>query len=99
MYITRKMKKELIVLLLIVSLTACAPRMTGQSMGEVIAPCTDSDGGANFEVPGVAQDYYVKNHDYCLGDSILYEGVCGTVQRAGYILHVCEDRCFRGACK
>ena len=73
--------------------------MTGQSMGEVIAPCMDSDGGANFDTPGVAQDYYFKKYDYCLDEDILYEGVCGTVQKAGYITHICENGCYRGACK
>jgi hypothetical protein len=73
-----------------------------------MGPCTDSDGGQNFNVKGyVTYDGYVssngeliKEWDACSG-SILQEKYCsvsGTSYGIGLISHVCPNGCSDGAC-
>jgi hypothetical protein len=91
------MKKEMILLLALFLLAGCSPEMTG-GFNEPIAPCRDTDGGANFYRYGKAIDYYLIHNDYCAGD-ILFEGVCATFHQSGYIMHECENGCLNGVCK
>ncbi|MBD3304374.1 hypothetical protein GF343_04465 [Candidatus Woesearchaeota archaeon] len=91
------MKKELMLILCLLVLTSCSSQMTG-GFNEPIAPCRDTDGGANFYRHGKAIDYYMIHNDYCAGNT-LFEGVCATFQRSGYVIHECENGCQKGVCK
>lgn len=96
------MKKEMTAIILLLVLASCAPEfpevMTGE-FREPLAPCRDTDGGANFNTAGKAIDYYLIHNDYCIDGKTLYEGVCATFQQSAYIVHECENRCVINRCE
>ena len=71
--------------------------MTG-NFREPLAPCRDTDGGANFFTAGKAMDYYLVRTDYCVGPKTLFEAVCANFQMSGFIMHECEEKCVLGTC-
>ena len=96
------MKKELILVLFLLILAGCAtqssPDVVTGDFREPLAPCRDTDGGANYYVPGQAIDYYLIRTDYCLWPKTLVEAVCANFQMSGFITHECEEKCELGAC-
>ena len=96
------MKKELILVLVLLLLVSCSsefPEVVTGGFNEPIAPCRDTDGGANFDVYGRAIDYYWVRHDYCATNDVLYEAVCATFQQSAYFTYECENGCLNGVCK
>ena len=86
------------VLLLLVGCSSKFPEvMTGQ-FREPLAPCRDTDGGANYFTAGKALDYYLIRTDYCVGPKTLFEAVCANFQMSAFIMHECEEKCVLGAC-
>ncbi len=96
------MKKASVIILLAFFLISCSSEfpeaLTGQ-FREPLAPCRDSDGGANFETYGRAIDYYWIRYDYCATDDVLFEAVCANFQQSAYLIHECENGCLNGVCK
>jgi len=96
-----KMKKEMIIIFVLFLLAGCSsgfPDVVTGDFREPLAPCRDTDGGANFYVPGQAIDYYLIRTDYCLWPKTLVEAVCTNFQMSEFITHECEEKCELGAC-
>ena len=72
--------------------------------GESVYTCTDSDGGKNYYVKGVAESnapapyYYSMVIDYCANTELLQEVFCGfdgIINISGY---ECPNGCLEGVC-
>jgi thiol-disulfide isomerase/thioredoxin len=67
-----------------------------------IIPCTDSDGGKNYDVKGTAKDTYGEKTDFCQNEKDLTEYWCGpgTTEQVIWITGSvpCPYGCKDGAC-
>jgi hypothetical protein len=89
-----------------ISNTDVVGRAVGADSAQVDYPsCTDTDGGQNYDLKGVAvgPDKYGGNDsgvDYCdpsLGPNVLMEAYCDSGY-VNYILYDCPNDCSDGAC-
>lgn len=92
------MRKLMLLALLAVFLMGCQQQFTGNA----IIACSDSDGGAVFDVLGRTADHKLVIADACgptlsTGGQVLYEGIC-TPDGAEYMTWVCKQGCFNGMC-
>jgi thiol-disulfide isomerase/thioredoxin len=68
-----------------------------------IIPCTDSDGGKNYDVKGSAKDTFGEKTDFCQNDRDLTEYYCGSgwgaIEQVIWIFSTsCPYGCNDGAC-
>lgn len=80
---------------------ACAENPTNCPADCAEETCTDTDGGINYYVKGVATSSNLKSEDYCaipISPNLLYEYYClGHELKA--IEYTCEYGCTDGACR
>ncbi|MBU0959124.1 MAG: hypothetical protein KKB31_04220, partial [Nanoarchaeota archaeon] len=68
----------------------------GDKIVEETQTCTDSDGGINYYVKGIAGDLW----DYCEDSNLLHEAFCLDKEEgyADYINYTCPNGCVDGVC-
>lgn len=74
----------------------------GNLIGEAGYACTDSDGGKNYQVKGIATEIGNTGTDYCLSDgNLLVEYYCINGNTIASVNYHCNDErevCKNGAC-
>ena len=83
--------------------TTCTEGKCVETTITQIIPCTDSDGGKNYDVKGSAKDTFGEKTDFCQNDRDLTEYYCGSgwgaIEQVIWIFSTsCPYGCNDGAC-